>query len=149
RNVLIYLGAVLQRRIMSIFHYALRNDGILLLGSSEAMSSYGDLFAVVDRKHKIYRKRPTFNQRLAPTGFVTRLARAPLAPLHVIDAEAISATSVLREADRVLLARFCPPGVIINEALEIVQFRGRTSPYLEPAAGTATFNIMKMAREGL
>src|ERR1051326_6230217 len=88
------------------------------------MNAYGDLFGVVDRRYKLYRKRPVLNQRLA-------------------------AAAVLREADRVLLARFCPPGVIINENLEIVQFRGRTSPYLEPAPGTATFNLLKMAREGL
>src|ERR1051325_4128338 len=149
RNVLIYLGAVLQRRIMSVFHYALRNDGILLLGSSEAMNAYGDLFAEVDRRFKLYRKRPAVNQRLAAAGFVTRVPRRQLVPSHLIDAEAFNAAAVLREADRVLLARFCPPGVIINENLEIVQFRGRTSPYLEPAPGTATFNLLKMAREGL
>jgi two-component system CheB/CheR fusion protein len=150
RNVLIYLGAVLQRRIMSIFHYALRNDGILLLGSSEAMNAYGDLFGVVDRRYKLYRKRPVLNQRLAAAAsFVTRVPRPQHVALHPVDQEAITATGVLREADRVLLARFCPPGVIINENLEIVQFRGRTSPYLEPAPGTATFNLLKMAREGL
>jgi len=134
---------------MSIFHYALRNDGILLLGSSEAMNSYGDLFAVVDRRFKLYRKRPVLNQRLTSASFVTRVQRPQQIASHAIDAEAISATSILREADRVLLARFCPPGVVINENLEIVQFRGRTSPYLEPAPGTATFNLLKMAREGL
>ena len=149
RNVLIYLGAVLQRRIMSIFHYALRNDGILLLGSSEAMNSYGDLFEVVDRRFKLYRKRPVVNQRLSAASFVTRVPRTQHLVPQFIDAEAVTATGVLREADRVLLSRFCPPGVIINENLEIVQFRGRTSPYLEPAPGTATFNLLKMAREGL
>jgi len=149
RNVLIYLGAVLQRRIMSIFHYALRNDGILLLGSSEAMNSYGDLFDVVDRRFKLYRRRPVVNQRLSAANFVTRVQRPMLVAPHLIEGEASTATTVLREADRVLLARFCPPGVVINENLEIVQFRGRTSPYLEPAPGTATFNLLKMAREGL
>jgi two-component system, chemotaxis family, CheB/CheR fusion protein len=150
RNVLIYLGAVLQRRIMSNFHYALRTDGFLLLGSSEAMNAYGDLFGVVGRRFKLYRKRPVVNQRLAAAAsFVTRAPRAQHAAANLVDAEAVTATGVLREADRVLLARFCPPGVVINENLEIVQFRGRTSPYLEPAPGTATFNLLKMAREGL
>jgi len=148
RNVLIYLGAVLQRRIVSIFHYALRNDGILLLGSSEAMTSYGDLFAMADRKNKIYRKRPALNHRLA-IDYSPHVLRTPRPPLHAPEIEGITAASVLREADRVLLARFSPPGVVINDNLEIVQFRGRTSPYLEPAPGTATFNLLKMAREGL
>ncbi|HEV2719749.1 MAG TPA: CheR family methyltransferase [Thermoanaerobaculia bacterium] len=148
RNVLIYLGAVLQRRVMSIFHYALRPDGYLLLGSSEAMSSFTDLFAVFDRKSKIYRKRPVVNHRLAvelaPLG-----PREPRAPAERREVDVISASTVMREADRVLLARFCPPGVVVNENLEVVQFRGRTSPYLEPAPGTASFNLLKMAREGL
>ena len=148
RNVLIYVGAVLQRRIVSIFHYALRADGILLLGSSEAVSGYGDLFAAADRKHKIYRKRPQLNHRMA-VDFAAPVPRAQPAPARVVDGEPVSAASIMREADRILLARFSPPGVVINENLEIVQFRGRTSPYLEPAPGTATFNLLKMAREGL
>ena len=57
--------------------------------------------------------------------------------------------NVFREADRVLLTRFAPPGAVINDNMDILQFRGRTSPFLEPAPGVATFNILKMAREGL
>ncbi|HKS25664.1 MAG TPA: CheR family methyltransferase [Thermoanaerobaculia bacterium] len=148
RNVLIYLGAVLQRRVMSIFHYALRTEGYLLLGSSEAMSSYNDLFAIVDRKHKIYHKRPVMNHRMA-VDFAPPSSREARAPAEVRDGEVVTATNVMREADRVLLARFSPSGVVVNESLEIVQFRGRTSPYLEPAPGTASFNLLKMAREGL
>ena len=74
RNVMIYLGAVLQRRVMSIFHYSLRPSGFLVLGSSETIGSFGDLFTVVDRKHKIYRKKPllivwrsTSNRRCSPS----------------------------------------------------------------------------------
>src|SRR5207237_870783 len=113
RNVLIYLGAVLQRRIVSIFHYALRADGILLLGSSEAVSGYSDLFAVVDRKHKIYRKRPLLNHRLAAVDFAAPMPRTQPAPVHVVDGEPVSVNSVMREADRVLLARFSPSGVVV------------------------------------
>lgn len=148
RNVLIYLGAVLQRRVMSIFHYALQADGYLLLGSSEAMSTFNDLFTVTDRKHKIYRKRPVAHHRMAVT-FGPPASSEPRTPAELRDTEAVTATNVTREADRVLLARFCPPGVVINENMEIVQFRGRTSPYLEPAPGTASFDLLKMAREGL
>jgi len=148
RNVLIYLGAVLQRRVMSIFHYALRTEGYLLLGSSEAMSSFHDLFAIVDRKHKVYHKRPITN-RLGAVDFTAPAPRDPRTPVEVRDVEVLSASSVIREADHVLLAHFTPPGVVINENMEIVQFRGRTSPYLEPAPGTASFNLLKMAREGL
>jgi two-component system CheB/CheR fusion protein len=148
RNVLIYLGAVLQRRVMPIFHYALRPEGVLLLGSSEAVTSYNDLFAIVDRKHKIYRKRSVVNHRMA-VEFVPLPPREQRAPAELQDVGAVTAANVGREADRVLLSRFCPSGVIINENLEILQFRGRTSPYLEPAPGAASFSLLKMAREGL
>jgi two-component system CheB/CheR fusion protein len=148
RNVLIYLGAVLQRRVMSIFQYALRADGVLLVGSSEAMSAYGDLFSVADRKHHIYRKRPLQKQR-AVFSFIAPVPRGTSAPADLGTAAAEALPNPLREADRVLLARFCPPGVIINDQMEIVQFRGRTSPFLEPAPGAASFHLLKMAREGL
>jgi two-component system CheB/CheR fusion protein len=148
RNVMIYLGNVLQRRVMSIFHYALRNDGYLVLGSSESVGSFDHLFTLVDRKHKIYQKVPVVNHRLALDLTLPSVARErPARP--AVGEEIVTVPNILREADRVLLARFSPAGVIVNDQMEIVQFRGRTSPYLEPAPGTASFNLLKMAREGL
>src|SRR5215212_6576492 len=149
RNVMIYLGPPLQRKVMSIFHYALRPNGYLLLGSSETIGNYSDLFAVADRKHKIYRKKAgatplTVDFEPASAAPRERPRRAPADE----DASAAPA-NVFREADRVALARYVPAGVLINEKLDIIQFRGRTSPFLEPAPGTASFNLLKMAREGL
>ncbi|HEX3582056.1 MAG TPA: CheR family methyltransferase [Thermoanaerobaculia bacterium] len=146
RNVLIYLGSILQRRVMAIFHYSLRPEAYLILGSSETIGNYGELFSTFDRKHKIYQKkatavRPVLDFHAAPPR--ERAERTNLLR------DAASPSNVFREADRVLLSRFAPPGVLINEDLEILQFRGRTSAYLEPASGIATFNILKMAREGL
>jgi two-component system, chemotaxis family, CheB/CheR fusion protein len=151
RNVMIYLGAVLQRRVMSIFHYSLRHDGYLLLGSSETVGNFGELFSAMDRKHKIYQKRAV-TSRLA-LGFenVDFEAVKPQAKTEKVrmEEEAVGHTNVFRDADRVMLSRYSPPGVVINEEMEVVQFRGRTSLYLEPAPGVASFNILKMAREGL
>ncbi|HEU4889531.1 MAG TPA: CheR family methyltransferase [Thermoanaerobaculia bacterium] len=146
RNVMIYLGAVLQRRVMSIFHYALRPDGYLLLGSSETVGNFGDLFAVVDRRHKIYQKK-TSPSRLT-VDFETTASPAPAERVRM-EEETVNPPNIFREADRVMLSRFSPPGVVINEEMEVLQFRGRTSLYLEPAPGVASFNILKMAREGL
>ena len=146
RNVLIYLGSVLQRRVMGIFHYALRPNGYLLLGSSETIGNYGELFAVVDRKHKIYQKKVTYNRPMLD--FKPAPVRDRIEGVAV-EREAAVPSNIFREADRVLLSRYAPPGVLINEDLEILQFRGRTSSFLEPAPGIATFNVLKMAREGL
>jgi two-component system CheB/CheR fusion protein len=149
RNVLIYLGPALQKRILPIFHYALKPTGFLLLGSSETIGAYADMFSVVDKKHKIFAKRPAPARLpmdfayggpiLEKTGMVNRgKAIASMTP-----------GDMQREADRLILSRFGPPGVIINEELEVVQFRGQTGLYLEPSPGPASYNILKMAREGL
>lgn len=146
RNVMIYLGAALQRKAMSVFHFALRPEGCLLLGSSETIGSFADMFSVADRRHKIFRKRGTMSR----TPMTFDAAPPPQQPMRSRpELESAAAANLFREADRVLLSRYVPPGVLVNENMEILQFRGRTSPFLEPAPGTASFNLLKMAREGL
>ena len=151
RNVLIYLEAELQRRVLSVFHYALKTPGFLMLGVSETVGSLSDLFSVVDKKYKVYAKRPTsrrfdlgvgsLDRRTARTGTGTAAKRL---------GEAGAARSdLLQEVDRLLLSKYAPAGVLVNEAAEILQFRGHTSPFLEPAPGAASLNLLKMAREGL
>lgn len=147
RNVMIYLGAPLQRKAMTIFHYALRLDGYLLLGSSETVGSYGEMFAVVDRRHKIYRKKSSYAR--APVEFAPVAARERSGNRPMDKDQSAPSNDIIRDADRALLARYSPPAVVINDAMEIVQFRGRTSEFLAPAPGRPTFNLLKMVREGL
>ncbi len=151
RNVLIYLEPVLQKRMMALFHYALKPTGFLMLGTAETIGPSSDLFALVDKAHKIYAKkltgaRPEVNVRLAPYGGGHRAAALPLATRTEIEP---APADLQREADRVVMARYAPPGVVINDDMEILQFRGHTGPYLEPAPGEASFNLLKMARQGL
>jgi len=146
RNLLTYLGAVLQKRIIPIFHYALRPSGFLLLGTSETIGSFSDHFALLDKKNKIYVKKPT-GIRAAPMFVRPEYEAERLAPKVLADAG--TAFDIQREAERLLLNRFAPPGVIVNSDLEILQFRGRTGSYLEPTPGQASLNLSKMAREGL
>lgn len=147
RNVLIYLGPMLQRKVMSVFHYALLPGRYLVLGSSESIGAFGELFSIVDRRHRIYQKRPAtsrmavdFDPVAAPEQVVERTT------MHEVT---MPPGNVFREADRVTLSRYSPPGVVINEQMDVLQFRGRTSLFLEPPSGTASFNLLKMAREGL
>jgi two-component system CheB/CheR fusion protein len=150
RNVLIYLGAVLQRRVMSIFHYSLQAEGYLLLGNSETIGNYADLFTIVDRRNKIYRRKGALGRLPIDLTRTTLPPRSPhMERIRLLDDEAIAPPNLFREADRVLLSRFTPAGVVVDEEMEILQFRGRTSAYLEPAPGAASFNLLKMAREGL
>jgi two-component system, chemotaxis family, CheB/CheR fusion protein len=148
RNVFIYFHQELQTRIVATFHYALNQPGFLLLGRAETISGFDRLFSAVDKKHRIFARTAapaelplTLRRDARPAGRhgVTRdsLARAPQKP------------DVSRHLDRLLLARYAPSGVVVNEKLEILQFRGQTGRYLEMAPGTPQNNIVKMARPGL
>jgi two-component system CheB/CheR fusion protein len=149
RNVLIYLSAQLQKKLMTMFHYALRPNGFLLLGSAETVGASADLFAAADRRFRLYvRKdaytRTDFNFSVsdASWGRPPREATKPSPPAH-------TANTLMSDANRALLERFAPSGVVVDSDLRIVQFRGHTGTFLEPAPGDATLNILKMAREGL
>lgn len=147
RNVLIYLGPLLQKQVIPIFHYALKPTGYLMLGSSEALTGFSDLFKVVGKKGRIYAKKTISGRaglELRPShasGDGRKPAQAPFPhpPLPNLN----------QEADRILLSRYAPPGVLVSDEFDIVQFRGRMGPYLEPAPGQASLNVLRMAREGL
>jgi two-component system CheB/CheR fusion protein len=146
RNVLIYLGSALQKRVIPAFHYALKSDGFLLLGSSESIGAYAELFNIVDKPHKIYRKLPgVAHLQFHPADAMPTTRDIAHAPAGAASVDA----SIEREADRVLLGRYSPPGVLIDESMTILQFRGQTGGYLEPAAGTASLNLMRMVRADL
>src|SRR5437773_2613971 len=151
RNVLIYLEPELQKRVLSIFHYALKTPGFLMLGVSGTVGSLSDFFSVVDKKYRLYAKRRT-SMRFDLD--VSRLDRGTATMGRVKAARTAGETGgsrldLTREVDRILLSKYAPVSVLVNEAAEILQFRGHTSPYLEPASGQASFNLFKMAREGL
>ncbi|MCD6049855.1 MAG: signal transduction histidine kinase, partial [Verrucomicrobia bacterium] len=147
RNLLIYLTPALQRHVISTFHYALNPSGYLVLGHSETVGANSDLFELLDQKHRIYSKKGAAIRpfsHFAAQDLKTRTAAAAHLPVH-----ASTPGDFQKEADRILLGRYAPAGVLVNSNLEVLQFRGRTSPYLEPPMGEASFNLMKMARESL
>jgi two-component system CheB/CheR fusion protein len=156
RNVLIYLGPALQRKIMPVFHYALRNEGLLMLGVSETIGSHAELFSLLDAKAKVYVKkavqvRPAVS--FAPSGHSGGTSLAPLPAEHLamapVESPRPNLTDVQKQADRIILANYSLPGVIINAQLEVMQFRGRTGPFLEHGHGDASLHLLKMARDGL
>ncbi len=146
-NVLIYLGAVLQRKVLSILHYSLKPTGFLALGPSESIGTLSDSFDHVEKTHKIYCVRRAAD-RPEPRLSEGRRAEGRMDPRERI-AEGRAGPEVLREADRLVLAEHGPPGAIIDDAMNIVQIRGRTAPYLELSPGEPTQNVLKLAREGL
>jgi two-component system, chemotaxis family, CheB/CheR fusion protein len=153
RNVLIYLGPVLQKRIMPIFHYALKPRGFLMLGGAEGiLGTASDLFELMDRKHKIYCRKSTVSRlhfdfaasrNSIEAGNIASGKEAPQreGSVHLLDLH--------KEADRILLTKYAPVAVVINEDMEVLESRGHVGLYLELAPGRASFNVLKMAREGL
>ncbi len=147
RNVLIYMQPVLQRRVLRVFHYALNPDAFLLLGTSESVGDGADLFTLIERRVKVYRKKNLPSAAVFDFAFGpwieqedTRGAGGAAAPEHRPTA------TVQQLADRKVIERYGPPGVLLNERMEVIQFRGQTGPFLAPAPGAATFNIFKLAR---
>ncbi len=145
RNLLIYLQPSSQKKVLSILHYALNPSGFLLLGSSETVGDAPELFHVQDRKSKIYQKKHStrvsrLDEILSVPGSTDRIqpgsAARPIVSLQVM-------------ADRKILEVYGPPGVLVNENLDILHFRGQTGPYLNPAPGAASFGILRLARAEL
>jgi len=152
RNLLIYVQPVLQKKIIPILHYALKPSGFLVLGSSESVSAFPELFSTVDKKYKIYAKKATasrlhynFAQTYYPAGSGADSPGKSLESKGPPESE----VDVQVEADRIVLKNYAPVGVVVNNAMEVIQFRGRTTPYLEPAPGKASLNVLKLARNGL
>src|SRR5574338_585761 len=161
RNLLIYLEPGLQKELLPLFHYALKPGGYLMLGASESIGPFRELFEPVDKKRKIYAKKPAVTpafrlpaRRLrgesphVGPGEVPAALRRPGPEPH--EPEGFHAElNAQREADRVTVNQFAPPAVLVNAELQVLQFRGATGAYLEPPAGKASFDLLKMAREGL
>jgi PAS domain S-box-containing protein len=145
RNLMIYLGVALQARTLSIFHYALKEPGFLMLGSSESVHAFPG-FANVDGNSKIYQRTSA-----APHLVFDFTAPAPSASASSTSSQvpAPGPGEIHRQADRLVLAKFAPPGVVITDDLAVVQFRGKTAPYLAPAPGTPSFDLLRMVRDEL
>ena len=146
RNLLIYLSPELQKKIIPVFHYALNPNSFLLLGTSESIGTFADLFLLVDNKFKIYEKKQVGNHIDYSFNFEgNTLEKNKIQPT----VDMTNNFNIQREADKIILNRFSPPGVLINNNLDIVQIRGKINQYIEPTQGEASLNIFKMMKEAL
>jgi two-component system CheB/CheR fusion protein len=148
RNVLIYLGSAVQKKLLPIFHYGLNSTGFLMLGTSETVGEFSDLFTLVNRKYKIYSRKMTSTPQgidLVTSNYFPEVLKTR----PIVNEDTWNNLELLEEADRIVLNQYAPVGVVINSNLEILQFRGQTSSYLEPAPGRPSFNLLKMAKQDL
>ncbi|MGO9119290.1 MAG: CheR family methyltransferase [Desulfomonilaceae bacterium] len=148
RNLLIYFGPEPQKKVFALFHYSLKTDGYLFLGTSETVGGASDLFSAVDRKWKLYKRKDK-----GPGITVGHhMPHLPYDRVHQPDMASLKTTSKVtyREvAEKIMLDKYSPAGVIINEKGEILYVHGRTGKYMEHVSGEFSGNILGMAREGL
>ena len=153
RNLLIYLGAELQKRLIPLFHYALKPGGMLFLGTSEGVGEFSEKFAVQDRKSKLYQRKEDAHGlvRAGPARFQPHISTPAAIRPTGAKKMAFNANLPVRElTEQALLKQLAPNSALINEHGDILYLHGRTGMYLEPAPGEAgVSNILKMARDGL
>ena len=153
RNLMIYMSGELQKKLIPLFHYALNPDGFLLLGTSETVGEFGDLFATLDRKSKLYQRKNDIISlpHTALDQFLPRISALAAAIPRAAGKTAFPVKHPLRElAETALLQQVAPAAALVNSRGDILYLHGRTGMYLEPAQGEAGVNnILKMAREGL
>ncbi len=148
RNLLIYFNSELQKRVMPIFHYALKPEGVLWLGSSETVNEFSKLFSTVDKNNRFYSKKNTASSTRVQFPMNRFIPEAVNIAANVASL-AVSRQDIQREADRMTLVEYSPPSVVINDSFEILQARGHTAPFLELPSGQVSLSLLKMVRREL
>jgi two-component system CheB/CheR fusion protein len=148
RNLLIYLDPILQKRLLPLFHYTLNQGGFLILGTSETIGEFTQLFSIIDEDHKIFQRRgyPPGTMKDFPTKLITNNTSELQKTEQFKDSKEFSIGEITKE---ILLESYTPSCVVIDENFSIVYFQGQTNKYLEPPVGEANLNILKMAKEDL
>lgn len=147
RNLLIYFNPKLQEQLIPLFHYALKPEGLLVLGSADTPGSYNELFTPVPGCGRIYRRLDASTQRVA-NYFPTKIAKAAQ-PSSIEVTTMTMNGNIQTQVEHLLLKSHTPAAVMINSDGDILYIHGRTGTFLEPAAGRANWNIHAMARDGL
>jgi PAS domain S-box-containing protein len=152
RNLMIYLSAEVQRRLIPLFHYCLNLGGMLFLGTAETVGSYSNLFMPLDSRTRLYTRLESVVGTALPEQQFTSFGRLINPRSDRTDPAPLThhATQQLdKSVDRLLVQRFAPLGILCNTKGEILYISGRAGKYFEPAIGKANNNVIAMAREGL
>jgi two-component system CheB/CheR fusion protein len=149
RNVLIYLGPSIQKRILGTFHFALAPGGYLLLGNAETIGAAADLFSVIDKQGRIFAKSDVVRGRKLPDFLTQPASDRMVTHSFPSRAQIDKHLDINGEADLAVNAKFMPPGVVIDQQMDVLRFRGDTSAYLTNPPGEQTSSLFKMCRRGL
>jgi len=146
RNLLIYFGAQIQKKLLPLFHYALNRDGLLVLGSAESIGNFGHLFSPAKQKLRIFRRLDQRNS-VAELEFPRQVPSMPLVSTNIANPDPLDSLAPL--TDQFIQQNFAPSAVLVNAEGDILYVSGRTGKYLEVAAGKVNINIYALSREGL
>lgn len=144
RNVMIYLEPSQQKKVIPVFHYALKPNGFLVLGASETVGAAANLFELTDKKNKIYGKKGVSTRFHFDFSSVPSVEKSGPPKRVPADPGSSSLTLARKEADRIILSKYAPAGVLVDENLEIIQFRGETEVFLKHPEGDANLKFLKM-----
>jgi two-component system CheB/CheR fusion protein len=147
RNVLIYMDVFLQKKVLSTFHYALVDEGFLLLGKSETTAQVSDLFSPCLNTLKIFIRKSAFGRFLDQA--IRQNGESRCDNKIKLPTKELTKTDFVKSAQALLLSDYSPASVVINEHMDIVHVNGTVSPFLQLAQGVPTFNVLKIAKEGL
>lgn len=148
RNLLIYLNPEAQTKVLSVFHFALREDGILLLGNAENIDSHSSHFEPVHRAERIFRRRG--RKRQGELGFSMAGHDAQRGQFRAVGSPAPARQSVLGDlCQRLVIESYTPAAVLINQRQECLYSLGPTDRYLQVVPGHPTNNLLSMARDGV
>jgi len=146
RNVLIYLGAELQKKLVPLFHYALRPGGFLLLGPSESLAGNHQLFTTADKKNRLFLRNDSSVRPPLEFPFGGRFVPKQTPARFENESEAVSLQMFSRAFERMILEEYAPPAAVTNEQGDILYLAGRAGRYLQVAAGTPSNNIFDLAQ---
>jgi two-component system, chemotaxis family, CheB/CheR fusion protein len=148
RNVLIYFETAAQKKLIPFFHYALKPGGFLLLGGAETVGNFSDLFEPVDTKTKLFAKRSVQSPPLS--AMEVEIAGPKEQTIREFATQnALMQPDIRREVDRTLMDRYCPPTIVVDNGMKIIQFRGNVAPFIDPDPGDATLDLFRMLRTSL
>lgn len=146
RNVMIYMETYLQKKALTTFHYALKPEAYLLLGKSETTASVTDLFITVDKYNKLFSRKDVVGKFIS---IASQKSEQKLNNRDTFQKDDNTRNEYLKIADDIILRKYTPAGVIVNDVMDIIHFRGNTGKYLEQLPGKPSHNLIKLAKHGL
>ncbi|MBS1503688.1 MAG: PAS domain-containing protein, partial [Bacteroidetes bacterium] len=149
RNVMIYLNADLQKKIIPIFHYSLNPKGVLFLGPAETLGGFSDMFVPIDAKWKIFERKEGASAMGKMLDFPFNVSKQPVQIFKMDESKPVKKRTIGESYNKILLDNYTPASVLINEKGDILYINGRTGKFLELNSGEAVMNINQMAREEL